>query len=108
MQFEGAELEAILLRQAAPVSVFGLNGTVVNIVPGGVAAKIAVVDGNAAFVGIGHRKRIRYIRPKAIKIERWSGADGTRPVRADQTCSIYANGQLMGNARTLREFTANR
>jgi len=31
-------------------------------------------------------------------------AGGARPVRADQTCSIRVNGQLMGEKKSHREF----
>lgn len=34
-----------------------------------------------------------------------SGSASTRPVRGDQTCRSFANGQLMGDPRLLREFS---
>jgi hypothetical protein len=33
-----------------------------------------------------------------------NGGDGTQPLRADHTCKIYSDGQLMGNSRMMREF----
>jgi hypothetical protein len=35
------------------------------------------------------------------------GSDGTRPVRADETCRTYGYGQLLGDRRSHREFKTN-
>src|ERR1035437_1479755 len=94
VQFEGARLAAILEGQSDRVGIFDSTGHRSD-VPPGVALKIA---SGGRFVGIGHGRRIRSIRPPGVGLQ-WGGGSTTRPVRADGTGKYYGVGQLMGNPR---------
>lgn len=74
MQFEGGQLAAILDGQSDRVALFDSSGAYREDVEPGVALKIATAG---PFVGIGHGKRIRYIRPAGASVQ-WHG-----PIRRD-------------------------
>lgn len=59
--------------------------------------------GWAEWIGTGTRRHLRLTAAAPVRNFAPLYRDGTRPVRADQTCRLYAQGQLMGNSRTLRE-----
>lgn len=58
MQFEGAMLHGILLRQSEPVLVIDVNGAK-RTMSAPVAARMLADD----MVGVGNRRRIRFVKP---------------------------------------------
>ncbi len=78
MEFSGPQLSAILERQAPAVAVFNLAGVCTGEVAPGMAAKIAT---EGRYVGIGHKKRIRYIRPAQCGL--WHGHRTTERLRGE-------------------------
>jgi hypothetical protein len=87
MQFKGVELAAILESQAEPVGVFDDSGLFREDAEPAIALKIAC-DGQ--FVGIGHRKRIRYIRPASTRLGCSGGGQTTRRIVNDAGVIISA------------------
>lgn len=74
-----------------------------RIAPG--AAETLVARGWGEWIGTGRRRYIRLTAAAPLSaLPGWHGKDGTRPVRGDQTCRIYGQGQLMGTPQVLREF----
>ena len=83
-------------------------------------ADFYVTEGRAVYVNPGqlklvesHKKNLAAKARAAVgydSIERempealQGTGDGTRPMRADQTCKRYRNGQLMGDPKSHREF----
>ena len=63
-----------------------------------------VSRGWGQFRGSGRRQFVALTAAAPVSsLPHWVG-DGTKPQRADQTCTIYAAGQLMGAPRSHREF----
>jgi hypothetical protein len=86
----------------APLHVFSI--------PGGrhrdLVAIAAQITGTRCFVGVGNKKRIRYIQAANPSV--WGagwrgGSHTTRPIRADASCRQHNVGQLLGSSKTLRE-----
>ena len=69
------------------------------------AAEQLVSRGWAEWRAKGRRRHV-CLTPSAplSSLQGWHGQDGTRPMRADQTCKIRVNGQLMGEKKSHREF----
>jgi hypothetical protein len=59
MQFEGDDLCRILNGQAETVEVYGSDGFLRGDLPAAITARMTL----SAYVGVGNRRRIRYIRP---------------------------------------------
>ena len=106
MRFEGQALLDVLRRQTEPVKLCDAAGAVFGYIEsiGGLAARLQCdvrslrVRIEAGIYGIGTRRRIRYLQAKSSHL--WGGgwrggSRTTRPLRADQTCSVHAPGQLM-------------
>lgn len=103
MQVEGDLLVQILSRQTPPVSIWNGRGEVNPDCDPRHAATIAAAGGYVGFGSTGRNGRIRYLRPRGVQLR--GDPFRTRPVRADDTCSKYGAGQLMGNPHALREFS---
>lgn len=59
----------------------------------------------AEWIGRGRRRYIRLTESAPVSSLGWSlVGNGTRPIRADHTCSQHGDGQLMGDRQKLREF----
>jgi hypothetical protein len=69
------------------------------------AAEQLVSRGWGEWRGRGCRRHV-CLTPAAplSSLHGWRGQDGTRPMRADQSCNIRGNGQLMGEPKSHREF----
>jgi hypothetical protein len=69
------------------------------------AAEELVARGWGEYCRTGRRRYVRLTEcaPLSSLQSRLIG-DGTRPVRADQTCRLYGDGQLMGDPSKMREF----
>ncbi len=100
MQFDVEETRGILGRQTDLVAIHDRSG----FPRGGALEPLLVLKcvNLALYVGIGNRRRIRYLRPLGGQPSRRS--PGTQPVRADKSCRSLGPGQLMGNSHCLREF----
>jgi hypothetical protein len=59
MQFDGEELRQILKRQTEGVEVYDAAGFARGELAAALAARMAL----SAYVGVGNRRRIRYLRP---------------------------------------------
>ena len=57
------------------------------------------------WIGRGRRRYLRLLAnaPTLQTGRDWRGPNPTQPVRADQTCSVYAPGQVMGDPYCVRE-----
>lgn len=104
MQFVGVALLRILQKQKEPIMLCDAAGVPVpNKIDASAAVELGLTSG---FVGIGNKKRIRYLQATNPRVGGcgWrGGSHTTRPVRADGSCAAHAAGQLLGNARCLRE-----
>ena len=69
------------------------------------AADQLVLRGWAEWIGTGRRRYVRLTASAPLSsLYGWGGKDGTRDMRADQTCKIRGKGQLMGEPKSHREF----
>jgi hypothetical protein len=69
------------------------------------AAEMLVARGWAEWIGSGRRRYIRLTDSAPLSaLHGVRGHDGTAAVRADQTCKVYGDGQLMGAPKSHREF----
>jgi len=61
--------------------------------------------GWAQWIGRGRRRYLRLLAnpPPLVSRRDWRGPNPTQPVRADQTCRVYAPGQVMGDPTCARE-----
>lgn len=99
MQFAGEQLRGILLLQTEPVSLYNERGTARGMI-GPMDAAIHV----GTHVGIGNKRRIRFIRPMTAS---WRGVFGNSTtqcvrVRPGDNC-INPVGVVLGHRRTFRE-----
>lgn len=97
MQFRGEALGNILRSQVEPVLLCDQAG-----VPFGkhAASRCAETLHLERSVGIGNRRRIRYVQEEGVGGPGWrGGSHTTRPMRADSSCRVYVEGQRMGQAR---------
>lgn len=91
-------------RSAPPAVEVRADGQLLRRVSEGAAAAL-VARGWAEWIGTGRRRYVRLTASAPLSVlPSWRGGDGTRPVRGDSSCSVYGDGQLMGNKQTLREF----
>jgi len=69
-------------------------------------AEELVQRGWAQWRGTGRRLRVELgeTAPLSSLYQRLLRKDGTRPLRADQTCRVYSDKQSMGDPRKLRDF----
>lgn len=103
MQIDGSRLVAVLERQKNPIRVFAADSLTEETVQPERAVEIARTW---RYVGCGAANRVKYLRLREVPVGSgtWRGRYGTRPMRADQTCKVYAQGQLMGDPDSHREF----
>ena len=102
MQFSREQLDAILRQQIAEVGVYDGQGFLRGNVRPLVATRIIAAG---EYVGIGNKRRIRYIRPlgAAGSLAELSNASRTtRSIRGDGS-SRYGNGQLLGQPQSHQE-----
>lgn len=79
------------------------NGILKHVSPG--HAEMLVSRGWGEWIGSGRRRYVRLTDSAPVSaLHGWGGRDGTRPVRADQTCRTYKSGQAIRDPRTHREF----
>lgn len=84
------------------------EGLLLKRVATGAAAQL-ISRGWGEWRGRGRRQHVCLTSAAPLSsLHGWSGRDGTRPMRADQTCRIRVNGQLMGEKRSHREFIPTR
>jgi hypothetical protein len=82
MEFRGNYLQCVLQQQTVAVSVFDERGNVREVTP----LEASTMSLSQGCVGIGHQKRIRYIRPECLCIG-WFGGNHTirrLPVRNER------------------------
>jgi hypothetical protein len=89
---------------SAPLTVeVRADGILKRVSPG--QAAMLVLRGWGEWIGSGRRRYVRLTDSAPLSsLHGWLGRDGTRPVRADQTCKVYKSGQAIGNPQTHREF----
>jgi hypothetical protein len=97
LQFYGDELKQILRFQDKPVEVYDSGGFLRGEISGALAARM-MLD---AYVGIGNRRRIRYLRPLSTACELSDLRNGSRTTKRVRGNS----GQFLGG-HTLREHRA--
>jgi hypothetical protein len=100
MQIQDKSLTDILGRASGPVEVRDEAGSFRGSVPRRVALALA----ERGYVGVGNRRRIRYLRPLSRGTALNAGSRLTRRVVADHTCRVYAAGQAIGAANANQEF----
>ena len=96
---------ALAAIQAPTVEVRDHSGALIGTIERSQASEL-LARGWAVAVG---RRVTRYLKltpdaPRRPSTSTWRGGHNTTcPVRGDQTCKKFGDGQLMGNSRTLRE-----
>ena len=89
-------------RRAVEVRVDGR--LIKRVSPG--AADTLVERGWAEWRGSGRRRYAELTASAPLSaLHGWRGADGTRPLRGDQTCKHFGADQLMGAPESHREFS---
>jgi len=89
---------------APPTVEVRVDGELIRRVSEG-SADMLVSRGWAQWRGGGRRRHLE-LSPRApvSAFPGWKGKDGTRAMRADQSCEKYGAGQVMGDPRSHREF----
>jgi hypothetical protein len=81
MEFRGSYLQCVLAKQTQPLSVFDDVGRSYEVKP----REAFVLSLSKKYVGIGHQKRIRYIRPEHVRIcWRGNSRNQMQRIRNDQ------------------------
>jgi hypothetical protein len=83
MEFRGNYLQCILAKQTERVSVFDEMGRAREVEP----TEAFGLSLTKLYLGIGHQKRIRYIRPEHVSLLGWPGGNHTTrrlPVRNER------------------------
>jgi hypothetical protein len=101
VQFDGKSLLGILEHAENAIDLRDENGGLRGPISQRLALKLAE---SGSYVGIGNLRRIRYLRPLTRLCALNGGSHTTRPVRADQSCRIYGDKQVIGHPRLNREY----
>jgi len=100
----GASLTNAAESARPTVEVRDYDGVLLRRVTSGQADAL-VAHTHGEWIGTGRRRYVRLTATAPISsIAACRNSGGTRPMRADGTCRIYADGQLMGDPRSHREF----